>query len=157
MMVSDKKGNPIIEEEVRIPYELAVGPAWYRFFEGFKKAKIFGTRCSKCNRVLVPARTFCPRCFVDMQQWVEVSQEGVLVSWVITNYEYFGMPTAPPFINALIRLDGTDCGFMHLVGGVDLSDLDRVSEHVQNGMKVKAVWKKEKTGCIMDIRHFEPV
>lgn len=96
MMVFDKKGNPIIEEEVRIPYELAVGPAWYRFYEGFKKAKIFGTRCSKCNRVLVPARTFCPRCFVDMEQWVEVSQEGVLVSWVITNYEYFGMPTAPP-------------------------------------------------------------
>jgi uncharacterized OB-fold protein len=46
---------------------------------------------------------------------------------------------------------------MHLVGGVDLSDLDRVSEHVHNGMKVKAVWKKEKTGCIMDIQHFEPV
>jgi uncharacterized OB-fold protein len=157
MMVFDKKGNPIIEEEVRIPYELAVGPSWYRFFEGFKKAKIFGTRCSRCNRVLVPARTFCPRCFVDMQQWVEVSQEGVLVSWVVTNYEYFGMPTAPPFINSLIRLDGTDCGFMHLVGGVDLSDLDRVSEHVQNGMKVKAVWKKEKTGCIMDIRHFVPI
>jgi uncharacterized OB-fold protein len=157
MLTYDKKGNPMIEAEARIPYELAVGPAWYRFFEGFKKEKIFGTRCLKCNRVLVPARTFCPRCFVDMEEWVEVSQEGVLMSWVITNYEYFGMPTKPPFINSLIRLNGTDCGFMHLMGEVELSDIDRVSEQVQNGMKVKAVWRKAKTGCIMDIQYFKPI
>jgi len=157
VVTSDKKGNPIIETDARIPYELAVGSTWYRFYEGFKKEKIFGTRCPKCSRVLVPARTFCSRCFVDMDDWVEVSQEGAVVSWVVTNYEYFGMPTKPPFINSLIRLDETDCGFMHLIGGVDLSDLDRVSEKVQNGMKVKAVWRKEKTGCIMDIQYFEPV
>jgi len=156
MITFDKRGNPIIEAEARVPYELAVGPTWHRFYEGFKKEKIFGTRCSQCDRVLVPARSFCSRCFVDMDEWVEVSQEGAVISWVITNYEYFGMPTKPPFINAAVLLDGTDCGFMHLMGGVDLSDLDRVGENVKTGMKVRAVWRKEKTGCIMDIKYFEP-
>ena len=157
MITYDKKGNPIMEAEARIPYELAVGPVWYRFYEEFKKEKIFGTRCPKCNRVLVPARTFCPRCFVEMREWVEVSQEGVIMAWAITNYEYFGMPMKPPFINSLVHLGGTDCGFMHLIGGIDLSNLDRARVKIQNGMKVRAVWRKEKTGCILDIQYFEPI
>ena len=157
MITHDKKGNPVIEAEARIPYELAMGPTWYRFYEGFKEEKIFGTRCPDCNRVLVPARSFCPRCFVDMDEWVEVSQEGVVTTWVITNYEYFGMPTKPPFINSVILLEGTDCGFMHLIGGVDLSDLDRVGEKLKTGTKVKAKWREEKRGCIMDIEYFEPL
>lgn len=157
MMTYDKRGNPILEAEIKVPYELAFGPSWYRFYEGFKEGKILGTRCHKCHRVLVPARTFCPRCFVDMDEWIEVSQEGVLRSWALTDYEYFGMPTKPPFINSVIQLDGTDCGFVHLIGGFDLSDTDVVRETVKTGMKVKAVWKKERTGCIMDIQYFEPL
>ena len=157
MVTFDKKGNPIIEAEVRIPYELAVGPTWYRFFEGLKQEKIFATRCPKCNRVLVPARSFCPRCFVDMEQWVEVSQEGEIAAWVLTDYEYFGMPIKPPFIGSLIRLEGTDCTFNHLIGGFDLSDLDTVRKKVKNGMRVKAVWEKEKKGHILDIKYFKPL
>ncbi len=157
MVTFDKKGNPIMEAEVRIPYELAFGPTWYRFFEGLRQEKIFGTHCSKCDRVLVPARTFCPRCFVEMEEWVEVSQEGEVIAWVMTDYEYFGMPTKPPFISSLIRLDGTDCSFMHLIGGFDLTDLNTVTKTVKNGMKVKAVWSESKTGCILDIKYFAPL
>lgn len=157
MVTFDKKGYPIIEAEVRIPYELAVGPTWYRFFEGFKQEKIFGTRCPKCGRVLVPARTFCPRCFVDMEEWVEVSQEGGVIAWVFTDYEYFGMPIKPPFITSLIHLEGTDCNFHHLIGGFDFIDLDTVRKKVKNDMKVKAVWSQERSGCILDIKYFEPI
>jgi uncharacterized OB-fold protein len=32
-----------------------------------------------------------------------------------------------------------------------------VMKTVKNGMKVKAVWKEEKTGHIMDIKYFEPI
>jgi hypothetical protein len=157
MITYDKEGNPILEIEARIPYELASGPTWYRFFEGFKQEKILGTRCPKCNRVLVPARTFCSRCFVDMEEWIEVSQVGNVISWVITDYEYFGMPTKPPFINSLIQLDGTDCGFIHLIGGFDLKDINIVRKTVKAGMRVKAHWRKEKTGCILDIEYFKPI
>ena len=157
MITYDKKGNPVIEAEVRIPYELAFGPTWHRFYEEFKKEKIFGTRCPTCRRVLVPARTFCPRCFVDMDEWVEVSQEGVVMSWALTDYEYFGMPTTPPFINSVIKLDETDCGIVHLIGGFDLNDIDIVERTVRTGMRVRAVWKEERTGCIMDIKYFEPI
>jgi hypothetical protein len=51
------------------------------------------------------------------------------------------MPTEPPFIGALIRLDGTDVDFLQLLGGIDLADLDKVRE----------------TGHILDLKYFTPV
>jgi uncharacterized OB-fold protein len=146
-----------IETEVRLPYRLAYGPTWTRFFEGMKEEKIYGSRCPKCERLLVPARTFCPRCFVDMNEWVEVSQEGTVEAWVLTNYRYYGMPVEPPFISALIKLDGTHCNFLHMIGGFELTNLEAVRAKVKNGMKVRAVWEEEKTGHILDIQHFAPV
>ena len=146
-----------IETEVRLPYRLAYGATWTKFFEGMKEEKIYGSRCHKCNRVLVPARTFCPRCFVDTDEWIEVSQEGTVVAWVLTNYRYYAQPIEPPFISALIRLDGTDCNFLHLIGGFPLTDLEQVRAKVKNGMKVKAVWEEEKLGGILDIQYFTPV
>jgi uncharacterized OB-fold protein len=146
-----------IETEVRLPYRLAYGETWTRFFEGMKEEKIYGSKCTKCNRVLVPARTFCPRCFVDTDEWVECSQEGTLICWVLTNYRYFAQPIEPPFISALIKLDGTDCNFLHLIGGFDLTNLEAVREKVKNGMKVKAVWEEEKLGGILDLKYFKPI
>ena len=98
--------------EIRLPYELSYGPVWTRFFEGMAEKKLYGTKCEKCGRILVPARSFCPRCFVDTTEWVEVAQEGTLTAWSYVNYRYFGMPTEPPFIGALLRLDGTDVDFV---------------------------------------------
>jgi hypothetical protein len=146
-----------LETEVRLPYRLAYGATWTRFFDGFTQEKIFGTRCTKCNRVLVPARTFCPRCFVDTDDWVECAQEGTVVAWVLTNYSYFAQPLKPPFITAMIRLDGTDVNFLHLIGGFDMSDLEEVKKKVKNGMRVKAVWEEAKKGHILDLKHFTPV
>jgi|APFre7841882654_1041346.scaffolds.fasta_scaffold27544_3 uncharacterized OB-fold protein len=157
MVTIDKDGKPVIKTEARITYELALGPTWHRFFEGLKEEKILGTRCSECQRVLVPARGFCSHCFVEMKDWVEVSSEGILTGWALTDYEYFGMPTKPPFINCVIRLDGSDCGFMHLIGGFEIKDLDTVKQKVKNGMRVRAVWRDVRVGGIMDIQYFEPV
>ena len=75
-----------VKSQVTVPYEMTAGPVWTRFFEGLKEEKILGTRCKKCGRVLVPARAFCPRCFEDMEEWVEVSQEGTIRTWCYVNY-----------------------------------------------------------------------
>lgn len=146
-----------LKTEIRLPYELSYGPVWTRFFEGLAEKKIYGTRCAKCGRVLVPARSFCPRCFVDTDEWVEVAQAGVLTAWCYVNYRYFGMPTEPPFISALLRLDGTDVDFLHIIGGFDLSDFEKARKIIKNGMKLQAVWADELRGHIMDIRYFKPL
>jgi len=147
----------VIQDTLAVPYELAYGPTWTRFFEGFQQEKILGSRCSECGRVLVPARSYCPRCFVEIHDFIEVSQEGTLMGWVLTDYRYYGMPTEPPFVSGFIKLDGTDCNFLHLIGGIDLSDPDEVRRTIKTGIKVRAVWNKDKRGQIMDIKYFTPV
>jgi uncharacterized OB-fold protein len=47
--------------------------------------------------------------------------------------------------------------FLHLLGGIDLGDFEQVRKTVKNGMRVRAVWKEECQGHILDIRYFEPV
>ena len=157
MYTINKKGHAILETEATVPYEAATGPTWTRYFEAFKEEKIFATRCDSCKRVLVPARSFCPDCFVEIDEWVELSGEGEVKGWSLTDFHYFGMPTPPPFVTAEIRLDGSDTNFWHLVGGFDLHDLNLVRKMLKIGTRVRPVWKKEKQGCILDIEYFEPI
>jgi uncharacterized OB-fold protein len=157
MLTVNKKGHPILKTEALVPYELASGPSWHRFFEGIRNERIWGTRCPKCERVLVPARSFCTQCFEDMTEWVEVADEGTVVNWAICNFAFFGAPFKPPFMTAMIKLDGADNTFFHVVGGFDLSDMSYVEQNMNRGVRVKAVWEKEKKGCILDIKHFKPL
>lgn len=146
-----------LEAELRLPYRVAYGPIWKKFFGGLEEEKILGTKCSKCGRVLVPARSFCPICFVDAGKWVEVGQEGEVISWVLVNLEFFGQTTKPPFIAAMIKLDRADVNFTHLIGGIDMSDLETVKKKVKIGQRVKAVWNEKKNGNIFDIKYFMPI
>jgi uncharacterized OB-fold protein len=153
----NKKGQAVLHTEASIPYEIATGPTWWRYFEEFKKEKIFGTRCPECHKVLVPAWPFCSECFVEADEWVELSGVGSIVGWSQTNYSYFGMPKEPPFVVAQIHLDGADTDFWHFIGGLDLADLDLLTRTLKNGTQVKPVWHKEKKGCIYDIDYFTPL
>ncbi len=152
-----RKECDVITDEIFVTYEIAYGPTWLQFADGLKDEKIIGSKCGKCNRILVPARSFCSRCYDEVHSFVEVAQVGSVVAWALTEYEYFGMPTKPPFIGALIKLDGTDTNFLHLIGGFDLSNAELVRRTVQNGMKVKAVWNEDRKGHILDIKYFTPI
>ena len=145
-----------LKHNVWLPYEFAVGPVFNRFYEGLKECKILGNTCPQCGKILVPARTFCPQCNVDMNDWVEVSHHGQIVARTLANYEFYGMPVEPPFIGALIRLEGTDCDFLHLIGGLDLDDPEEVGRRVMRGTRVVAVWNDERKGHMLDIKHFKP-
>ncbi len=146
----------ISEGSISLPYRWAMGPTITRFFEEFKNKKIMATRCSKCNRVLVPARSFCPRCYEDMTEWVQVSDTGTVRSWVLVNYDWSNRVIPIPSVVAMIALDGADVLFIHLVGGIDLSNLDKVADQVKMGMRVRAKWRDERKGNMLDIEYFEP-
>jgi len=146
-----------LEQVVYLPYRWAVGPVFSKFFEEFKKKKIMGTRCQKCNRVLVPARMFCPRCFVETKDWIEVSDKGIIKTWALITFKYSGQPKDPPYITGLVDLDGADVGFLHFIGGTDLSDIESVKRKIKIGGRVKARWREKPQGNILDIEYFEPI
>jgi hypothetical protein len=146
----------IVEGTISLPYRWTTGPVAARFLAGLKEKKILATRCPQCKRVLVPARPFCPRCFVDTTDWVELSDRGKIGSYTIVNYTFEGQPLPPPYVIGIIELDGADVGFSHFVGGIDLSDFAKARQQLKKGSPVRAVWSEERTGRISDIEHFAP-
>ena len=112
--------------------------------------KIMGTKCPECGRVYVPARTLCYICFKLMDQWVEIGNEGTLTSYTMVYQSEPSHPVKTPFAYGIVKLDGADTGFAHIIGEVAQKDL-------KIGMRVKAVFKDKRVGSILDISHFKPV
>lgn len=150
---------PTIPGDWNIHYEYSVGKTAAAFFDGLKsRGVILGSRCDSCGRVLLPARGFCERCFVDTSDLVEVGPGGEV--------ETFTLPSNPVvtrsgdhFMIALIKVDGADSGLVHFVDGLDFSDPYHVFRSVEAGLRVEAEFRaqEEREGHILDIACFRPV
>ena len=146
----------IIEGRWDIPFRHTAGRLASHFFRALVEKKILALRCPRCRRVLIPPRPFCERCFVPLEEWVEVGQQGTLEAFTICYARFTGLP-APPYCQMLVKLDGADSALMHLLGEVDLEDVAEAVKRIQVGMRLEAVWREERQGGIQDISHFRPV
>ena len=144
--------KPIIHSRTRRwKYTRYAGRTGSRFLIELRdNKKIMGTKCPVCGRVYVPARSLCYVCFKPMDQWVEVSHEGTLMSYTMVYQSEPSHPVKTPFAYGIVKLDGADTGFAHIIGEVAQKDL-------KIGMRVKAVFKDKRVGSILDISHFKPV
>ncbi len=143
----------IYHGQIYIPNTYSAGAVGSRFLIDIRdKARITGTRCKKCNRVYVPARSVCKDCFAQLKEFVEVSDKGTLLTYTIDNESKPIHPTGEPVIYGIIQLDGADTGFVHMIGGVD-------PEQLRVGMRVQAVFKprEERIASVLDIRYFKPL
>ena len=144
-----KEVEPLtLKGQIAVPYTWWVGDRGSRFLVSIRdNRQIIGTKCRECGRVFVPPRKNCGRCFIDIEEWVDVASEGVIEAYTIVHYAHPVQPVEPPFAYALIKLDGADVGFLHLMK----KDLDKI----KNGLRVKAIFGEERTGHILDIDSFE--
>ncbi|MEA1958063.1 MAG: Zn-ribbon domain-containing OB-fold protein [Chloroflexota bacterium] len=154
--MTNKTAEPVVfSGHLKIPYKFEAGMTGTRFLKELRDNKrIMGLKCSKCNRVYVPPRSTCKECFSLIDEWVEVSNEGKLLTYTVLrtrrDAEDVILGRHLPVAYGIIKLDGADTGFVHMLGEVDFDKL-RV------GMKVKAVFEEERTGNILDINYFKPV
>ncbi len=137
--------------QIYIPNTFSAGAVGSRFLIELRdKKRIMGMRCPTCNRVYVPARSICKDCFEQLDEWVEVSDKGTVLTYA-TDYETKSIqPTGSPIVYGIIQLDGADTGFVHMLGEVD-------PEQLRVGMRVQAVFQKEREGSILDIKYFKPL
>ncbi len=141
----------IYHGQVYIPDTYSAGTVGSRFLIELRDAKrIMGTRCPTCNRVYVPARSVCKDCFGQLDEWVEVSDKGTLLTYSVCHQPNPVQPVEPPLVYGIIQLDGADTGFVHMLGEVD-------PEQLRIGMRVQAVFKEERMASILDIKYFKPL
>ncbi len=140
-----------VDHRLGARYSWDAGVAVGRFLDGLRAGKILGRECRSCERVLVPPRMFCERCFRETDRWIEVEHTGAVQTYSICHVSWDMQPLESPEIPAVVSIGGSDGGLLHLLGEVDPDD-------VRIGMDVEAVWKPvgDRTGSILDIDHFRP-
>ena len=138
-----------LKGQIKVPYTWSVGEVGSRFLVALRDEKqIIGNQCSECNTVYVPPRKNCGTCFREIgeDEWVELGPEGIVTAYTIVRYDYPVQPTKAPFAYVIIKLDGADVGFVHIIK----EDLDKL----KNGVRVTAKFKEDRTGHILDIDSF---
>ena len=140
----------IYKSRIKVPYSWQAGETASFFLTELRDKKIiWGKACRSCKKVLVPPRKSCPFCFVDTGDWIRLSGTGTVETFTIVKRDTLIQPVKAPFAYAVIRLDGADTGFVHLLGEV-------APEKIQEGMTVAAVFAEQRQGSLLDIAYFKP-
>ena len=130
-------------------YKRSVGPVLGRFFGGLRDGRIEGVKTA-AGRVLCPPLEHDPETGeATTDDWVEVGPGGTVTTWAWIAEPRDQHPLDRPFAFALVQLDGADTGLLH---AVDAGEEGRM----RTGMRVRARFADERTGCIQDIACFEP-
>ena len=142
----------VVEGRMALPYQYFAGATGSTFIVALRdKHKILGVRCENCNKTFIPPRQTCERCFADLtNNWVEVEPTGEVTGFTVIRYAEPYQPKKPPYVLALIQLEGADTPIAHIL---ECGDVD----NAQVGMRVRAVFADEPKDNILEIRHFEPV
>jgi uncharacterized OB-fold protein len=138
------------EQTWDLAYKHALGTTVGGFFEGLKSKRILGRRCDTCERVLVPARSFCDRCHVEAGDWVEVAPRGTLEMFTIVCEPFKGMLVDPPYVLAYALLDGADTAVVGYVKNVDLADIDAAAAGLRTGTRLEVKFTDEPSGRVTD-------
>jgi len=137
-----------LKGQISLPYIWWAGEVGSRFLIALRdEKKILGNHCMECNTVYVPPRKNCGRCFKEIDRWVELGKEGVVQAHTIVRFQYPIQPTRTPFAYAVIKLDGADVGLVHIIK----EELDKL----KNGVRVRALFREDRKGHILDIDSFQ--
>lgn len=128
-------------------YTRSTGPVVGRFLTELRDRNIVGIKASD-GRVIVPPMEYDPDTAEELSEFVDVGQEGEIVSFAWVKEPREAHPSDKPFAWAMIKLDGADVPMIHWVA----ADSEGA---VSTGARVKVAWAEETRGYITDIARFE--
>ncbi len=147
----DSKYSYEVPGKLEIPFRFYAGETGSEFLTTLRDKKtIMAKRCEKCNITFMPPRSLCNFCHQKTGEWVEVGPAGIITSFTVVRYWEPHLPMKPPFVMAMIKLDGADTPLTHLISEVGPDD-------VRVGMRVEPVWAEERKANITDIAYFRPL
>ena len=144
-----------LQYQANFEYDYAAGKYASRFMSELRDhAKLHGTRCTNCERVLVPPRPVCGICAAPTGEWVEVGPQGSITGFTVVEVPFIdpmtGVQRPVPYGFAFIRLAGADTNIYHFL---------EESQHDKRrvGMTVEAVFREDRVGSMADIQYFRTV
>ena len=139
-------------DSIPLEYHYTAGVAGEEFRRELRdNGRFLVSKCSKCKSTYIPARMYCPSCFIEMKDQFPIDKPGYVYSFTSVNRDRSGAETNSPITVGLVKFEGVKGGIVHF--------LDVDPDQVSIGMKVKPSLKNqsERTGAITDVRAFKPV
>jgi uncharacterized OB-fold protein len=133
------------------PYVRSVGPVIGAFLTGLRDGKMVGIHGTG-GKVIVPPTEYDPDTGEETSGIVDVGPEGTVTSWSWVRTPRPKHPLQTPFAWVLVRFDGADTSFLHVMPAASPDD-------VTTGMRVRPefVAEADRVGHVNDIRHFVAV
>lgn len=152
---SDLAQPRIIEEHWDITYHHSAGTTGSYFFETLEnEGRLVGKKCDDCQRILMPPRSFCDRCFVETNAWVKLGTTGNLEAFTIVYQGFQGLPD-PPYAIGYVVIEGASTAILNFIRGVDLSTGRDALAELYVGAPMRAVFAERRQGRMADF-WFEP-
>lgn len=140
------------KQTMEFPYKHSTGETVGRFLAGLKvQKKIWGQRVNG-QGVVVPPTGYSEVDASAAGDWVEVKDTGTVTALAKVHHPIDRLhPASSPFAFVLVKLDGADTGFAHIVTD-DLAKL-------KVGSRVQAVWAPDdrRIGSVRDIASFRVI
>ncbi len=140
-------------DSIPLEYHYTAGVAGEEFRRELKEnGKFLVSKCTECKTTYLPARLFCPTCFVEMKDQFPIDKAGYLYSYTSVANKRSGNKLDQPTLVALVKFEGVKGGIVHKL---DVEDPDKVTI----GMKARPILKGalERTGSLTDILAFRPI
>src|SRR5437667_11812392 len=139
-------------DSIPLEYHYTAGEAGEEVRRELKRnGRFLASECSKCKNSYVPARMFCPSCFIEMKETRTLEEPGYVYGYTTVNRNRTGEPNGQVTL-ARIRFEEVKGGIVHKL------NVSKPSS-VTFGMKVVPILKEEsaRTGALTDILAFKPV
>jgi uncharacterized OB-fold protein len=119
----ERDGHLVLEDRWNLLHRHALGRVGEAFARGVEEGRLVAARCDGCERVLLPPRGFCERCFQETSLVDFPGRAGELLAFTLVRLGFAGSPPAPYAI-AYARLDGSDTALGALVESFDGEQAD---------------------------------
>lgn len=134
-------------DSIPLEFHYTAGVAGEKFRRELKEnGRFLASKCAKCKTSYLPARMFCPSCFVEIKDTHVLDEPGYIYSYTTVSRNR-NAESAEQTTLALVKFEGVTGGIVHKMENSEVSF----------GMKVVPVLKNagQRTGALTDIIMFK--
>ena len=76
-----------------------------QFYKFLAQEKLMASQCQKCGKVHLPPRPICDNCYGQEFKWVEIPEEGKLLTYTIIHVAPPQFQELAPYTVGIVQLD----------------------------------------------------
>ncbi|MEM2465921.1 MAG: Zn-ribbon domain-containing OB-fold protein [Candidatus Bathyarchaeia archaeon] len=76
-----------------------------QFYKNISQKKLLGGKCRKCGKIYLPPRPLCSKCLSTEFEWIELPQNGKLLTYTIIHVAPTQFQNMAPYAVGIIQLE----------------------------------------------------